>query len=236
MKDRSRRSQAVKAKASNSYYPAFIDLENKKTVVFGGGKVAERKILGLLDTGAKVTVVSPGLTKRIEREKQKGRLRHICRGYRKSDLKNAFLVIAATDDRDVNERVSRDAPCLVNVVDVPKLCNFIVPSSMQRGPLTIAISTGGVSPALARSLRKELEKIYGCEFSGYLKTLQKIRAQAMTMIKDGKKRAAFLKAVASDNMLKLLKEKGCSEAGEAVKSLFNSYTAKNSGRRAEKPF
>ena len=236
MKDWKQRPKAVKAKTCNTYYPAFINLENKKTVVVGGGKIAERKILGLLDTGAKVTVVSPGITKRIEREKQKSGLRHICRGYRKSDLKKAFLVIAATDDRDVNERVSRDAPCLVNIVDVPKLCNFIVPSSMQRGPLTIAISTGGVSPALARSLRKELEKIYGCEFSGYLKTLQKIRAQAMTMIKDGKKRAVFLKAVASENMLKLLKEKGCSEAGEAVKSLFNSYTAKNSGRRAEKPF
>jgi len=225
VKDRERRSKAVKAKAYNTYYPVFIDLENKKTIVVGGGKVAERKILGLLDTGAKVTVVSPGITKRIEREKQKGRLRHICRAYRKSDLKEAFLVIAATDDREVNERVSRDAPCLVNVVDVPKLCNFIVPSTMQRGPLTIAISTGGVSPALARSLRKELEKIYGCEFSGYLKALQKIRAQAMTMIKDGKKRAGFLKAVASENMLKLLKEKGCSEARKAVKNLFNSYTA-----------
>ena len=235
MKDRERRSKAVKAKAYNTYYPVFIDLENKKTIVVGGGKVAERKILGLLDTGAKVTVVSPGITKRIEREKQKGRLRHICRAYRKSDLKEAFLVIAATDDREVNERVSRDAPCLVNVVDVPKLCNFIVPSTMQRGPLTIAISTGGVSPALARSLRKELEKIYGCEFSGYLKALQKIRAQAMTMIKDGKKRAGFLKAVASENMLKLLKEKGCSEAKKAAKGLFNGYMDKNSVRRAEKP-
>ena len=236
MKDRNRRSQAVKAKGYNTYYPAFIDLENKKTVVVGGGKVAERKILGLLDADAKVTVVSPVITKRIEREKQKVRLRHICRRYRKSDLKEAFLVIAATDDRDLNERVSREAPCLVNVVDVPKLCNFIVPSTMQRGPLTIAVSTGGVSPALARSLKKELEKIYGCEFSGYLKALQKIRAQAMTTIKDGKKRAGFLKAVASENMLKLLKEKGCSEAAEAVKSLFNSYMVKNSERRAEKSF
>ena len=236
MKDRDRRSKAVKAKTCNIYYPAFIDLENKKTVVVGGGKVAERKIFGLLDTGAKVTVVSPKITKRIEREKQKIRLCHICRGYRKSDLKEAFLVIAATDDRDLNERVSREAPCLVNVVDVPKLCNFIVPSTMKRGPLTIAVSTGGVSPALARSLRKELEKIYGCEFSGYMKTLQKIRGQAMTMIKDGKKRAGFLKAVASENMLKLLKEKGCSEAKKAVKGLFNGYMDKNSVRRAEKPF
>jgi precorrin-2 dehydrogenase / sirohydrochlorin ferrochelatase len=236
VKDKKQGPKAVKAKAYNTYYPAFIDLENKKTVVVGGGKVAERKILGLLDTGAKVTVVSPGITERIEREKQKGRLRHICRGYGKSDLKEAFLVIAATDDRDINERVSRDATCLVNVVDVPKLCNFIVPSSMQRGPLTIAVSTGGVSPALARSLRKELEKIYGCEFSGYLKALQKIRARAMTMIKDGKKRAGFLKAVASENMLKLLKEKGCSEAKKAVKNLFNSYIDNNRGRRAEKPF
>ncbi len=141
MKHKKQVSRTVKTQAHNIYYPAFLNLEDKKTVVVGGGKVAERKILGLLNAQAEVTVVSPVITKRLEQEEQKGRIRHICRKYRKGDLKNAFLVIAATDSEDINEKVSRDAPCLVNVVDTPKFCNFIVPSILQRGPLTIAIST-----------------------------------------------------------------------------------------------
>jgi len=213
-------SRTVKTKAHNIYYPAFLNLENKKTVVVGGGKVAERKILALVNSRAEVTVVSPVITKRIEQEKQKGSIRHVCRKYRKGDLQDVFLVIAATDSGEINERVSREAPCLVNVVDTPKLCNFIVPSIVQRGPLTIAVSTSGVSPAFARSLRKDLEKIYGRELSGYLMSLQKIRAQAMDAIPDRKKRTRFLKAVASENMLKLLKGKGCSEARKVTEDLF----------------
>ena len=219
MKHKKQVSRTVKTQAHNIYYPAFLNLEDKKTVVVGGGKVAERKILGLLNAQAEVTVVSPVITKRLEKEEQKGRIRHICRKYRKGDLKNAFLVIAATDSEETNEKVSRDAPCLVNVVDTPKFCNFIVPSILQRGPLTIAISTGGISPAFARSLRKDLEKMYGRELSDYLMSLQRIRAQAMAAIPDKKKRTRFLKAVASENMLKLLKGKGCSEARKVTEDL-----------------
>ena len=219
MKHKKQVFRTVKTQPYKIYYPAFLDLEKKKTVVVGGGKIAERKILGLLNARAKVTVVSPVITKRVEQEKQKGRLRHICRKYRRGDLKNVFLVIAATDSEEVNEKVSRDAPCLVNVVDTPKLCNFIVPSTIQRGPLTIAISTSGVSPAFARSLRKDVEKIYGRGLSYYLMSLQRIRAQALAAIPDTKKRTHFLKAVASENMLKLLKGKGCSEARKAAEDL-----------------
>src|SRR4030065_1234034 len=132
--------------ASQVYYPAFLNLKGKKTVVIGGGKIAERKILVLLKTGANITVISPEITKRIAREKLRGSLKHIPRQYRKGDVKKTFLVIAATDSEEINKKVSEEAPCLVNVVDTPSLCNFIVPSVIQRGLLTIAISTGGVSP------------------------------------------------------------------------------------------
>lgn len=190
------------------YYPAFLNLKNKKAVVVGGGKVAERKVLALLKAGADVTVVSPEITKRIAGEKLKGRIKHIPRQYRKGDVKNTFLVIAATDSEEINEKVSKDATCLVNVVDTPSLCNFIVPSVLQRGPLTIAVSTGGISPAFSKLIRQELEKLYGPELAEYLSLLEKIRKRAMRDIRDKRKRTEFLKSLASEKVIKMLREKG----------------------------
>ncbi len=213
-------ARSPSANTSRVYYPAFLDLCKKKVVVVGGGKVAERKIGSLLKTGATITVVSPRITKKIERQRQKERVRHISRSYRKGDLKGAFLVVAATDSLTVNQRVSQDAPCLVNVVDTPHLCNFIVPSTFTRGPLQIAISTGGISPALARSIRKELEAKYGAEFARYVRMLRKVRCDAMGTIRDRRKRAAFLKCVASPEMMRKVAEKGVREVRPFVKELF----------------
>lgn len=201
------------------YYPVFLNLENKKAVVIGGGKVAERKILSLLKAKADITVISPDITARIAREKQKGTIKHINRRYRNGDITSAFLVIAATDSSRLNKLVSDEAACLVNAVDMPSLCNFIVPSVIQRGLLTIAISTSGVSPALSRSIRKEIENIYGPEFSEYLKALQGLRAEAMNVIADQKQRGALLKSVASAGMIRMLREKGPKETQKKAKAL-----------------
>lgn len=203
-----------------NYYPLFLNLKGKKAVVIGGGKVAERKILTLLRVGARVTVISPTLTKRIEKEKLKGTIEHFSRQYEKGDLKNAFLVIAATDSRLINENVFKDAPCLVNVVDAPSLCNFIVPSVVKRGPLTISISTSGISPALSRSIRKELEKLYGPEFAYYLKLLLKIRKKAMQGILDKNKRTKFLKSLASKEIFEMLRQRGFEETKKCVLSQY----------------
>jgi precorrin-2 dehydrogenase/sirohydrochlorin ferrochelatase len=200
----------------NNYYPAFLNLQGKKVVVVGGGKVAERKILALLRAGADITVVSPEITKRIAGENLKGSIKHIPRQYRKGDVKNTFLVIAATDSEESNKQVSEEAPCLVNVVDTPSLCNFIVPSVIKRGQLTIAISTSGLSPALSRSIRKELEKLYSPEFAEYVKSLEKIRKMAMSKISDTKKRMEFLKSLASGKMVEMLREKGFKEVKKAL--------------------
>jgi len=209
--------------ASNSiiprYYPIYLDLTGKKAVVVGGGSVAERKILSLLKAHADVTVISPYLTKRLVREKGKGRIKHVCRHYKKGDLRSAFLVIAATNSPSINEQVSRDAPSLVNVVDVPDLCNFIVPSLVQRGPFNIAISTSGVSPAFSRSVRKELEKIYGPEVSDYLNMLKVIRKNAMETIRDKKKRSDFLKAIASEKIIEMIRKEGLKKTKRFVNEL-----------------
>jgi precorrin-2 dehydrogenase len=198
------------------YYPAFLDLRGKKAVVVGGGKVAERKVLSLLKSGADVIVISPFLTERLAREKSREHIRHLNRRYRKNDLKGAFIVIAATDSPETNRTVGRDAPALVNVVDVPAECNFIAPSVVKRGPLAIAISTGGISPAMSKALRKEIEELYGSRFSEYLEFVKKIRAKAMKEIADKKRRASFLKGLASEEMLEMLRGKGIAAVKDEV--------------------
>lgn len=192
---------------SPRYYPVFLNLKGKKCVVVGGGRVAERKVLSLLESGADITVISPDLTKRLRKENVNrlnrvkgsgGNLRHISREYKKGDLRNAFLVIAATDSMETNKKVSADAPNLINVADAPLLCNFIAPSVARRGPLTIAISTSGVSPSIAKAIRKELEKLYGPKLGRRLGSIKKIRTKALSEIKDKKERERFLKKLGAE--------------------------------------
>ncbi len=203
-----------------NYYPAYLNLKGKKVVVVGGGKVAERKIISLIKSGADITVVSPSLTGRLQQEKKEKRIRHLSHTYRNSDLKEAFLVIAATDSPEMNTKVAEDAPALVNVVDVPSLCNFIAPSIIKRGSLIIAVSTSGASPAISKAVRKELQKIYGSEFSGFLAFIKKIRGKAMTDIKEKSKREKFLKSLASENILNTLRLKGLKAVKKTILERF----------------
>jgi precorrin-2 dehydrogenase/sirohydrochlorin ferrochelatase len=202
------------------YYPIFLNLEGRKAVVVGGGRVAERKVLSLIESHAAVTVISPSLTERLRKEKSLKTIRHKSRRFRKGDLEGAFLVIAATDSQETNRSVSREASCLVNVVDVPSECNFIAPSVVKRGPLTFAISTGGISPAMSKSLRKEIGALYGPSFSGYLRFVRKIRTRALAEIVDKKKRESFLKGIASAELLKTLRTKGPDAARKMVLEKF----------------
>ncbi|NWF52379.1 MAG: bifunctional precorrin-2 dehydrogenase/sirohydrochlorin ferrochelatase [Nitrospirae bacterium] len=194
-----------------TYFPVFLNLKGKNVLVIGGGRVSERKVLSLLRSGANVTVISPQITKRLEKERSLGNLKHISREYKKGDSQRAFLTIAATDSIVTNRNVSKDAPCLINVVDSPSLCNFIVPSIIRRGSLTIAISTNGISPALSKSIRKELERFYTRDFSKYLRLLEKIRKRAIREIKDIRKRRQLLKGIAEERIVRTLREKGIKE-------------------------
>ena len=127
---------------------------------------------------------------------------------------------------ETNEQISRDTPLLVNVVDTPNLCNFIVPSVIQRGSLTIAVSTSGISPALSKSIRKELERIYTSAFSSYMKSLRKVRADAKRSLTCKEKREGLLKAVASEKVLEMLRRKGLKETKKVVNTL-RRYGYKN---------
>lgn len=204
------------------YYPVFLNVQDKKAVIAGGGKVAERKALALIKAGACVTVVSPELSGQLMRLRERKLIQHIPRRYRKKDISRAFVVIAATDSSEINSRISRDAGGLVNVVDVPPLCNFIAPSVIQRGPLTLAISTSGASPALAKTIRKELEQLYGPEVGGFLKFLSVVRRQALDRITDQKTREKFLKGLASARTLGALRRNGLPEVKKKILRQFAS--------------
>jgi precorrin-2 dehydrogenase/sirohydrochlorin ferrochelatase len=188
-------------------------------VIVGGGRVAERKCAPLIRAGADVTVISPGITRRLQAFGRKGVIRHIARSYRKGDISSAFVLIVATDSEETNRKVAADAAAgniLLNVVDNPRLCNFIAPSVLRQGPLTIAVSTGGVSPAMARTIRRELEERYDSRFSMYLRFLKGIRTRAMREIPLKGKRERFLKGLASQELTAILVRKGFEAAREKV--------------------
>jgi precorrin-2 dehydrogenase/sirohydrochlorin ferrochelatase len=165
-----------------SFYPICLDLEEKACIVVGGGRVAERKVEGLLSCGARVSVISPEMTDGLQQRSNSGSIMWIKREYRPGDLKQAFLVIAATNDEETQKQIYEEATAynlLLNVADVPRRCNFILPATVRQGDLAISVSTAGKSPALARKLRMELEKRYGVEYKTLVDILGVIRPQIL---------------------------------------------------------
>ncbi|MGD1019927.1 MAG: bifunctional precorrin-2 dehydrogenase/sirohydrochlorin ferrochelatase [Verrucomicrobiia bacterium] len=158
------------------HYPLFLDLADQPVVVIGAGGVATRKIHTLLGAKARVTVISPEANATIRRLAQSNRVRWVRRPYRRGDLRSASLAIAATNDLAINESVCVEAKrlrVLVNCIAPPSAGNFIVPSHVRRGGISLAISTGGVSPAFAKRLRRDLERFLG---HGYPRLLRRMSA------------------------------------------------------------
>lgn len=165
------------------YYPLLLDLKGKKCVVVGGGSVAQRKVKSLLKAKAHVWVISPDLTKGLEQLKRKRTIVYVQSHYQEKYLQGAFLVIAATSDEKINRRVACDAQAqgkLTNVVDAPRLSNFIVPSSITQGDLIISISTSGKAPGLSKGLRIELCKSIVPRYAKLLRLLEDIRGRLKT--------------------------------------------------------
>jgi precorrin-2 dehydrogenase/sirohydrochlorin ferrochelatase len=164
----------------NQYYPLCLNISGKKCVVAGGGQVALRKVKTLLEHQAKVEVISPGICEEIKNLAQQGKIRTTLRPYQKGDLEGALIVIAATDERNANYLISKEAEengILVNVVDDPVLSSFIAPACVRRGDITIAISTSGRSPALARKLRANLEMEFGEEYTTLARIVNEVRLE-----------------------------------------------------------
>ncbi|MBI5558254.1 MAG: bifunctional precorrin-2 dehydrogenase/sirohydrochlorin ferrochelatase [Deltaproteobacteria bacterium] len=166
------------------YFPISLDIRSRHCIVIGGGKVAARKVKSLLENHGQVTVISPELDGELAVLADSGAITWLPRGYEKGDLGQAFLVIAATDDAGVQEAVYLEAEeknLLLNVADVPKWCNFILPATVRRGDLTISVSTAGKSPALAKKLRKNLEKEYTDDYDLMLQVLGRLRPIVLAM-------------------------------------------------------
>ncbi len=204
-----------------TYYPVFLNLKGKKCIVVGGGVVAERKVLKLLKAEASLVVISPDLTTQLKSLKKNDAFVHINREFIEDDLHGAFLVIAATSDEEINKKVFENSPTLVNIVDRPSLCNFIVPSSIHRGDLTLAVSTSGASPALSKTIREELEEIYTNDFSEYLSFLKDLRKRVLSLVSDKGIRKRFLKAVASKDLIDKLRERGLKHLKENINDELN---------------
>ena len=164
------------------YYPIQLDVQGRRCLVVGGGGVGTRKVDTLLSCGAQVTVVSPAVTDELRRLFAEGFIRLWERAYSASDLEGVFLVIGATDDEDLNFRISRDAAALnilCNIADRPEKCNLILPAIVQRGDLVLTVSTSGKSPALAKKLRRELEHQFGDEYAVLLRLMGAIRKRLL---------------------------------------------------------
>ena len=166
-----------------NYYPIYLNLDHKTCVIIGGGKIAEGKIKSLMENNCSVTIISPNATEQIRAWSKEDKITWHKRLYRKGDLKGCFLAIAATDITEVNTAVSMEAEregVLVNVVDHPSLCTYISPSVVKRGSVTIAISTGGTSPALARKLRELLDDSELLDYAELAPLLSKVRTEIKT--------------------------------------------------------
>jgi precorrin-2 dehydrogenase/sirohydrochlorin ferrochelatase len=182
----------------NTLFPIFANLKGKICTVVGGGTVALRKILGLLECQASVRVIASKAVQQIIQLNHKSKIDLVEKAYQKHDITGSFLVVAATDDADVNKQIYQECTALnilCNVVDNPDLCNFYYASTYTCGDLKIAISTNGVSPALARKIKAELSEIYPDEFIPYLRYLQKIRETVKEKISEESTRKAILKKI-----------------------------------------
>lgn len=161
------------------YYPVFLDLQGRPCVVIGTGPEAERKVHGLLEAGAQVTVVANRPSHPLEELETQGRIVLHRRPYSEGDLAGAFLAIAATtEDVDLSKRIADEAErerVLLNVMDVTALCTWIAPALVHRGKLTMAISTSGLSPAMARLVREELDESIPEEYGTLLEIVAEVR-------------------------------------------------------------
>ncbi len=210
-----------------SYYPINLKIEGRKVLIVGGGRVACRKIETLLSFKAEVHVISPQVIFEIEELAGKGIIVLHRREYDKALLEGSCLVISATDNSEVNQRVAGDAQRAdipVNVVDCPELCTFLVPAVIRRGPLTISISTGGKSPAVSAQIRRELENLYGEEYGLFLTCLGELRNRLLKEIPDPKKRRELFIKLSDPSLINLIKGKNSALLEQKIDEFLKDIT------------
>ena len=191
------------------YYPIYLDIENRDVVIIGGGSVCARKAETMMKYGARVTIVSPEFTAEIEQWVSEGKLTIRRKQYEETDLTGATIVIASTDNQVVNEKIAADCRrrrIPVNVVDVTPLCEFIVPAIIESGSVQIAVSTGGKSPALARTLKEDLQRLVGPEYAEVNDILGTLREAAKATLPTDLDRKEFFDGIIARGILQMLRD------------------------------
>ncbi len=206
------------------YYPLFMNLKNRWVLVVGGGEVAYRKVQTLLTHHALVRIVSPQLNSQLQLLVDDQRCVWLQKEYALQDIQDAVLVFSCTEIKAVNTQVARDADDVirpVNVVDDPEKCSFIVPSLLEQGDLSIAVSTGGASPIVARQIRVQLEELYGNSMAEYLALLKTWRLEIKCKLPEVKRRV-FWEKVTDGAILEMIKAKRLKEAKGVIEQCFQS--------------
>src|SRR5918997_59453 len=188
----------VQGMLDTPFYIACLKLTGRRCVVVGGGEIGLEKVEGLLACDGRVVLIAPDAVPELVSLASEGSIEWIRRDYRRGDLEGTFIVIAATNDTDVNIHVFEDAErraMLVNVVDVPPLCNFILPAIHRSGPLAIAISTAGASPALAKRMKREIAEQYGEPYARLALLLNEARGWAKSTLPTYQDRKQFFEGI-----------------------------------------
>jgi precorrin-2 dehydrogenase/sirohydrochlorin ferrochelatase len=207
-----------------------LDLTGRRCIVVGGGKVAERKVLGLLQAAGKVTLIAPKLTERLLELAHAGLVDWYELRYMKGMLKDMkpLLVFCATDNRDVNEQAAEEAReegALVNDVTEPAQTDFTVPSSFRRGALLVTLSTGGASPAFSRALRRELEQEFPESFGPWLERLKELRAEMKEKLSGSGERQDFWRQALSPRVLDLVRSGKLEQAEAEIRNAITDVGA-----------
>ncbi|MBI5598421.1 MAG: bifunctional precorrin-2 dehydrogenase/sirohydrochlorin ferrochelatase [Deltaproteobacteria bacterium] len=215
------------------FYPIFLDIKDRPCVVIGGGKVAERKALSLLSAGARVTVISPRITRGLKSLVRVKKIRYIPRGYITGDLEGQWLAISAAGSKEVNRAIRaevRRLKILLNVADNPDLCNFIVPSLVERGSLKIAVSTSGKSPYMSKTIRQLLEKSLPEELGAFIEILGAVRNKLLKERAKNDKKLRIYACFLNSPMLLWIREGSTGKVNRFLKeNLGKGYSLSNLG-------
>ena len=206
-------------------YAISLNIKNKNCIVIGGGNVAVRKIQGLLECGANVTVISKEVAPVIQELESKGMIKLKLQPYTQGDLGDSYLVICATDNEGLNAKVAKEClgkGILVNVVDDPSLCSFFVSSTIRQGDLAISVSTNGQSPLLASKIKRELESQFGTEYKAFLELLGYARKRAKAECNEPEKRKLIYKSIVNSDVIELLRSGQESLAKERIDQCISS--------------
>jgi precorrin-2 dehydrogenase/sirohydrochlorin ferrochelatase len=213
-----------------SFYPVLLDLTGKKVLVVGGGQVAQRKVETLLGYEAKILIIARILTDKLNEMVERGRVVFLGKEFLPHHLDGAFLVIAATNDKGLNHRVSEEASrrgMLVNAVDQPADCNFIVPSIIRRGDLLVAISTSGKSPAMAKRIREQLEWQFGPEYETTLKLMGRVREAVLASGLPQSENSRIFHAIAGSGIVAAIKAGDWPKVQEVLDELLPGCVARD---------